>query len=512
MATESKPQKHTVDAKKKLNTKAPSTQFKDSSKDGNFSYATSFVSPGNGTGSLKENDIDQESLSYYPVNYYGYYYPVSFSERDDLSSHGGSESPDAQQNAFTSDNAPVLYYVPGLQTGYNTYSPYYPGAYLSADSQYHGQQGYFTGPMFPQPALSPVAYGPELLPGYSWDPSYIYGDGTYSSVLGDSHLSPARACLSPAYSPTKLPLPPKSVHSPSAILHGQTPKPANKASHENQGFGVKDGGSKARNKIGGDVDVLNEQNRGPRTGSEDHDGQSISQDVVIRREDYNLDSFPTKYEHAMFFVIKSYSEDDIHKSIKYNVWASTPNGNQRLDSAFQTAQSKMEEKGSKCPVFLLFSVNASGQFCGVAEMTGRVNFNKNMEFWQQDKWNGFFPVTWHIIKDVPNAQFRHIILENNDNKPVTNSRDTQEVKFSQGVEILNIFKAFATKTSILDDFGFYDNRQKAIRSRRVKVNVLPHLETLTVKLTDGPEKVASEVAPLIKGVEAIDLGRGGGQH
>jgi len=50
-----------------------------------------------------------------------------------------------------------------------------------------------------------------------------------------------------------------------------------------------------------------------------------------------------------------------------------------------------------------------------------------MNFWQQDKWNGFFSVKWHIIKDVPNPQFRHIILENNENKPVTNSRDTQEV-------------------------------------------------------------------------------------
>lgn len=75
----------------------------------------------------------------------------------------------------------------------------------------------------------------------------------------------------------------------------------------------------------------------------------------------------------------------------------------------------------------MLQVNASGQFCGVAEMTGRVDFNKNMDFWQQDKWNGYIPVKWHIIKDVPNPHFRHIILENNDNKPVTNSRDTQEV-------------------------------------------------------------------------------------
>lgn len=72
-------------------------------------------------------------------------------------------------------------------------------------------------------------------------------------------------------------------------------------------------------------------------------------------------------------------------------------------------------------------VNASGQFCGVAEMTGPVDFHRDMDFWQQDKWSGSFPVKWHIIKDLPNSNFRHIILENNENKPVTNSRDTQEV-------------------------------------------------------------------------------------
>lgn len=60
-------------------------------------------------------------------------------------------------------------------------------------------------------------------------------------------------------------------------------------------------------------------------------------------------------------------------------------------------------------------------------MTGPVDFHRDMDFWQQDKWSGSFPVKWHFIKDLPNPSFRHIILENNENKPVTNSRDTQEV-------------------------------------------------------------------------------------
>jgi hypothetical protein len=72
-------------------------------------------------------------------------------------------------------------------------------------------------------------------------------------------------------------------------------------------------------------------------------------------------------------------------------------------------------------------VNTSGQFVGLAEMLGPVDFKKTMDFWEEDKWNGFFPIKWHIIKDVPNRLFKHIILENNDNRQVTFSRDTQEV-------------------------------------------------------------------------------------
>lgn len=236
----------------------------------------------------------------------------------------------------------------------------------------------------------------------------------------------------------------------------------------------------------GALDPLNEQNRGPRTirtrnqraiaGVMRHTrGQSVNSSgnsdplmAFANREQYNNPDFSTSYENAKFFVIKSYSEDDVHKSIKYNVWASTPVGNKRLDAAYQEALTKCNGDTKSYPVFLFFSVNASGQFCGMAQMTGRVDFSKSVDYWQQDKWNGRFPVTWHIIKDIPNCQFRHIILENNDNKPVTNSRDTQEVKFEQGMAMLNIFKIFASKTSILDDFEFYENRQRALTEKRAR--------------------------------------------
>eukprot|EP00494_Astrolonche_serrata_P029162 UN29429 len=101
-------------------------------------------------------------------------------------------------------------------------------------------------------------------------------------------------------------------------------------------------------------------------------------------------------------------------------------------------------------------------------MTGPVDFEKTLEFWQQDKWNGSFSVKWHIVKDVPNNILKHIVLENNEGKPVTNSRDTQDINLEQGIQMLKIFKEHVSKTSILEDFAFYENRQKLMQEKRIK--------------------------------------------
>ncbi|CAL9071180.1 unnamed protein product [Musa textilis] len=184
----------------------------------------------------------------------------------------------------------------------------------------------------------------------------------------------------------------------------------------------------------------------------------------VDRKSYNSPEFVTEYDDAKIFIIKSYSEANVHKSIKYGVWSSTSTGNKKLNSAYIEAR----EKGHSCPIFLFFSVNASGRFCGVAEMIGPVDFEKSVDYWNKDKWTGQFPVKWHIVKDVPSFRFRHIILENNDNKPVTNSRDTQEVKLEQGLEMLSIFKEHEYEESIFDAFAFYEKREAASRRRKAR--------------------------------------------
>ena len=184
-------------------------------------------------------------------------------------------------------------------------------------------------------------------------------------------------------------------------------------------------------------------------------------------------------------MIKSYSEDDVHKSIKYGVWASTDTGNRRLDTAYR-------DMGNRGPIYLFFSVNASGQFSGMAQMESELDYRKKFGSWGQDKWNGSFQIRWTFIKDIPNNQFRHIVLANNDNKPVTNSRDTQEIMPEQGREMLRIFHTFKSRTSILDDFSFYDKRQELLEAR------------LAAQLPNGiGMQSVTNSAPLMGGVGAM---------
>lgn len=92
-------------------------------------------------------------------------------------------------------------------------------------------------------------------------------------------------------------------------------------------------------------------------------------------------------QNSKFFVIKSYSEDNIIMSIKYNKWSSTQNGNEKLNKAFV--------ENNKQDIYLFFSVNASGQFLGVAKMTSEVipEEKSDQSVWVQDgKWKGAFNV------------------------------------------------------------------------------------------------------------------------
>ncbi|XP_031253661.1 YTH domain-containing protein ECT3-like isoform X2 [Pistacia vera] len=469
---------------------------------------TTMASLGDTPSSMK-GETNQESVGEHgarsqPTVFDNYLYPAYNGPFTQVDNNGYFHT-DPSHSGMQSDNGSLIYYLPG-------YDPYGTGAIVGVDGQCVGQQPYFSSSGYLQ---HPVSYGAEAMPCYTWDSTYVgdaqngnsagsgnakYGSSTAYGKSNSLNYMKTNGNVTNKFSkcsyaqPTKplTKVPQLGSDFAAGLLKGY-PSTGKYSSFANQKQGLYPPNSQVNYKTNGrlwngndryksrdrfsrngDLESAVELTRGPRAHNKsaplDFSVKKEELGVAVCRDQYNLPDFQTEYEKAKFYVIKSYNEDDIHKCIKYDVWASTPNGNKKLDAAFREVEPKTSKTGAKCPIFLFFSVNGSGQFVGLAEMIGQVDFNKDMDFWQLDKWNGFFPVKWHVVKDVPNAQLRHIILENNENKPVTHSRDTQEIGLQQGLEMLKIFKGCSAKTSLLDDFNFYETREK---SQNVKKSTKP---------------------------------------
>ena len=170
--------------------------------------------------------------------------------------------------------------------------------------------------------------------------------------------------------------------------------------------------------------------------------------------------------NCKFFVIKSFSEEDVHKSIKYNVWSSSKNGNLTLSNAFNITK---EKNGN---VYLFYSCNGSGRYCGIARMKTPCDESKSFELWTQDgKWPGLFDVEWLLIKDVPFKEFKNVIITMKDGeiKPISNARDTQEIPFEQAKSMIEKIAEYQNTNTILEHFEFYDMRQENYE-RNVQMN------------------------------------------
>lgn len=138
---------------------------------------------------------------------------------------------------------------------------------------------------------------------------------------------------------------------------------------------------------------------------------------------------------ARFFVIKSFSPLDVEAAIKHRIWTLTESGNKKLAKAYEESPEG---------VYLFYLVNGSSRFCGVAQMQAQIDYTKEADIWvESSRWKGIFPVHWHFVTDIPNKFFRFLRVPANENKPVTNSRDAQELPHAIGVAMLNIFSGFS---------------------------------------------------------------------
>lgn len=193
---------------------------------------------------------------------------------------------------------------------------------------------------------------------------------------------------------------------------------------------------------------------------------SINQKIIT--ENFN-EMIP---DDSAVFIIKSFTEEDIHKSIKYSVWSSTNYGNTKLNNEFKQR-----------PVFLIFSAYKTNQFTGLARMKSEVNFKNVFPLWARENWRGTFEIEWLLIKDVPFREFRNVKCEqrekkvngeynfiNYSSKSLTNSPDCQKLNTQEGKEIISIMCNYQNRNSILEHFEYYDTRQANYeRALQVKI-------------------------------------------
>lgn len=172
--------------------------------------------------------------------------------------------------------------------------------------------------------------------------------------------------------------------------------------------------------------------------------------------DANLD--PDSLRKAEFYIIRSTNDDDLHKAIKYGIWASSYRNNQALHHAF------MERRRENVPIYLFFTVVTSDQYTGVAQMVSDVEFSKSFNYWwEESKWTGIIQIKWLYIKDIHYDQFAKL---REGDKSVTALRDGTRLSFENGVEMLRGFKETRTTSSIFDAFNYMDSREEHLRMER----------------------------------------------
>jgi len=166
--------------------------------------------------------------------------------------------------------------------------------------------------------------------------------------------------------------------------------------------------------------------------------------------------------NAQFYILRSGNDDNIHKAIKYHIWATTANGKSVLKQAWQD----FEEKGLTPEIYLVFSVVNSNQFLGVAKMTSNIINEESFKYWWEPcKWFGTFQLQWLFVKDIPHFKFEHI-KENNYNTSIINSRDSTPISAESGKQIVKTFMENPSSPSIFESFEYMDRREDYIRNQR----------------------------------------------
>ena len=134
-------------------------------------------------------------------------------------------------------------------------------------------------------------------------------------------------------------------------------------------------------------------------------------------------------EGSQFFIIKSANRENIEKSKKNSVWATTFVNSNKLNEAFK-----------KGKVILIFSANGAQSYQGYAIMTS-CTAETPSNLWQIEsniKLGGNFSVVWLCYCELSFSKAKHLQNTKKNNEPVNKSRDCTELPPFIGNELCKL--------------------------------------------------------------------------
>jgi len=155
-----------------------------------------------------------------------------------------------------------------------------------------------------------------------------------------------------------------------------------------------------------------------------------------------------------FFVIKASSQKAIEVSLSRGLWAFMISTERKIVKAMKESKT----------VFLIFSVQGSGHFQGVAYLVEPTN-EKLAEFAASNVGN-CFRVEWIKRANIPFQNTRHLLNPWNKNKKVQMSRDGQELEPRVGEGLCKLWDKFSTfvPKSILTAPSHYHGQNQGTHS------------------------------------------------
>ena len=134
-------------------------------------------------------------------------------------------------------------------------------------------------------------------------------------------------------------------------------------------------------------------------------------------------------EGSQFFIIKSSNKENIEKSKKNCVWATTATNSKKLNEAF-----------NKGRVILIFSANGTQSYQGYAIMTSFCADTPS-NLWQIEsniKLGGDFSVVWLCFCELSFSKAKHLQNPKRNGDPVIKSRDCTELSQNIGYELCKL--------------------------------------------------------------------------